>query len=49
MPPLPLPVIGSAVQEMRSYKEAEQAGIDAGLELLRSYDVATESSVSGAW
>lgn len=34
---------------MRSYLDAEQAGKDAGLILLRSYDVATQSSVAGAW
>ena len=37
------------LQEMRSYLDAEQAGKDAGLILLRSYDVATQSSVAGAW
>ena len=34
---------------MRTYLEAEQAGRDAGFELLKSYDVATESVVAGAW
>ena len=34
---------------MRSYKEAEQAGLDAGFELVTSYDVATNSIVAGPW
>ena len=37
------------MQEMRSWKEAEEAGIAAGFKLVRSYDVATESPVAGAW
>lgn len=38
-----------AFQETRSYKQAEQAGMDAGFEVLTSYDLATESSIAGPW
>lgn len=31
------------------YKEAEQAGKDAGFNLVSSYDIATESVVAGPW
>ena len=34
---------------MRTYKEAEQAGLDAGFKLVRSYDIATASPVAGPW
>lgn len=37
------------MQEMRTYKEAEQAGRDCGFELVLSYDVATASPVAGPW
>ena len=37
------------LQEMRTYKEAEQAGKNAGFDLVMSYDIATASPVSGPW
>ena len=37
------------VQEMRTWKEAEQAGKDSGFELVLSYDVAVASPVCGPW
>ena len=40
---------GVILQEMRTYKEAEEAGKEAGLTLLNSYDVATDSCVAGPW
>ena len=36
-------------QEMRTYKEAEQAGKNVGFQLVMSYDIATASPVSGPW
>ena len=37
------------LQEMRTYKEAEQAGKNVGFHLVMSYDIATASPVSGPW
>ena len=34
---------------MRTYKEAEQAGKNVGLELVRSVDIATVSPVTSPW
>lgn len=34
---------------MRTYKEAEEAGRKAGLELVTSLDVAVASAVAGPW
>ena len=36
-------------QEMRTYKEAEEAGRIAGFELVESVDIATVSPVNGPW
>ena len=36
-------------QEMRTYKEAEEAGRKAGMQLVESRDIATASSVAGPW
>ena len=36
-------------QEMRTYKQAEEAGKVAGLELVTSIDIAVASSVAGPW
>ena len=44
------PSLGTgAVQEMRTYKEAEQAGKHVGFELLGSIDIAVASPVAGPW
>lgn len=40
---------GARAQEMRTYKEAEQAGKNAGFELVRSIDIATASPVTSPW
>ncbi|KAL3156964.1 hypothetical protein ABBQ38_001222 [Trebouxia sp. C0009 RCD-2024] len=40
---------GNGLPEMRTYKEAEQAGKDCGFKLVLSYDVATASPVCGPW
>eukprot|EP00891_Asterochloris_glomerata_P000788 jgi/Astpho2/788/e_gw1.00016.125.1_t len=40
---------GNGLPEMRTYKEAEQAGKNAGFDLVMSYDIATASPVSGPW
>ena len=37
------------VQEMRTYKEAEQAGKHVGFELVGSIDIAVASPVAGPW
>ena len=38
-----------ALQEMRTYKEAEQAGKHVGFELVNSVDIAVASPVAGPW
>jgi hypothetical protein len=38
-----------SLQEMRTWKEAEQAGVKAGFELVTSIDIATASAVTGPW
>ena len=38
-----------ALQEMRTYKEAEQAGKHVGFELINSVDIAVASPVAGPW
>ncbi|KAK9812226.1 hypothetical protein WJX73_005226 [Symbiochloris irregularis] len=40
---------GNGLPEMRTYKQAEEAGKIAGLELVMSIDIATASSVAGPW
>jgi len=40
---------GNGLPEMRTYKEAEQAGKNVGFDLVTSYDLATASPVCGAW
>ena len=37
------------MQEMRTYKEAEQAGKHVGFELVGSVDIAVASPVAGPW
>lgn len=39
----------SWLQEMRTYKEAEQAGKHVGFELVHSSDIAVASPVTGPW
>lgn len=39
----------AALQEMRTYKEAEQAGKHVGFELVNSVDIAVASPVAGPW
>lgn len=36
-------------QEMRTYKQAEEAGSIAGFDMLESIDLATASPVAGPW
>ena len=36
-------------QEMRTFRQAEEAGRAAGLELLTSLDIAVASAVAGPW
>lgn len=40
---------GNGLPEMRSWKQAEEAGASAGLELVLSVDLATASAGAGAW
>lgn len=40
---------GNGLPEMRSYKEAEQAGLSVGFELVESRDLAVASVVAGPW
>ncbi|KAK9827679.1 hypothetical protein WJX81_007793 [Elliptochloris bilobata] len=40
---------GNGLPEMRTYKEAEQAGKNVGFELVCSIDIATASPVSSPW
>mmetsp|Transcript_34893 Transcript_34893/g.77555 ORF Transcript_34893/g.77555 Transcript_34893/m.77555 type:complete len:388 (-) Transcript_34893:1059-2222(-) len=40
---------GNGLPEMRTYKEAELAGVKVGFELVNSYDLAFASTVAGPW